>query len=152
MPFKMPRQADKFFKNIWDTRIREVDVEFDLYYFCFIAGIATGQKENLNSKDIVDYFPDKYKHRSRILLALFLNKELQNLGVAMSEKHLVYSQISRLVNPEAPNHLSDEGLREFNRYAHGGYLKLQEWFEAPPQSLEAFLRRFKINLDEALVN
>ncbi len=38
----MPRQADKFFKYIWDARDREVDVEFDLYYFCFIAGIATG--------------------------------------------------------------------------------------------------------------
>jgi hypothetical protein len=148
MPFRIPRSAlDDFFKSIRS----EVDLEFDLYYFCFIAGIATDTKESIpDSMDVVDYFPGEYRHRGKLLIALFLSRELKQLGVTMDEKTHVYSEISRLVNPESQNFLSDDGLREFNRYAQGGFIKLKEWFEGRPQSLETFLRRFKIKLDEVL--
>jgi len=148
MPFRIPRKAiNEFFKLIRS----EVDLEFDLYYFCFMAGIATGKKATISdSMDVVAYFPGEYRHRGKLLVALFLSKELQHLGVKMDEKSHVYSEVSRLVNPESQDYLSDEGLREFNRYAQGGYGVLKEWFETRPQSLEAFLRRFKVKVDETL--
>lgn len=40
--------------------------------------------------------------------------------------------------PDAP-YLSGEGVREFNKYAHGGHEVLLEWFEYRPRSLETFL-------------
>lgn len=148
MPFRIPRAAiDDFFRLIKS----EVDLEFDLYYFCFIAGVAAGRKGSIpESVDVVAYFPGNYQHRGKLIVALFLSRELRQLGVNVSEKHHVYSQVSRLINPESQDYLSDEGLREFNRYAQGGYKVLQEWFESRPQSLEAFLRRYKTKLDETL--
>lgn len=148
MPFRIPRNAlDDFFKLIKN----EVDLDFDLYYFCFIAGIAAGRKESVpNSMDVVAYFPGDYRHRAKLIIALFLSRELRLLGVKMDEKTHVYSEVSRLVNPESQDYLSDEGLREFNKYAQGGFGVLREWFESRPLSLETFLRRFKTKVDEAL--
>ena len=65
----------------------------------------------------------------------------------MAEKKSVHAAISHLVQPEAANHLSDDGVREFNKYAHGGYEVLLEWFDDRPRSLESFLRTFKLKID-----
>ena len=66
----------------------------------------------------------------------------------MSEKKAVHAAISRLVDPEATNHLSDDGVREFNKYGHGGYEVLLDWFDDRPRSLETFLRAFKKKVDD----
>jgi len=86
-------------------------------------------------------------HRAQTLVALFLTKELEQLGVKMEEKRSVHSAIARLVSPESPSHLSDEGMREFNKYAHGEYDVLSERFDDRPRSLETFLRGFKRTID-----
>jgi hypothetical protein len=85
-----------------------------------------------------------------LLVSLFLSRELQFLGITMAEKRTIHGAIARLVDPEASNHLSDEGVREFNKYCHGGYEVLLEWFEYRPQSLETFLRLYSRRVGEAL--
>ena len=127
--------------------------DFDTFYFCFIAGIMTGRKGDISPSEtfgLLENFPGLYRPRGRLLVALFLSRELDYLGVTMVEKKLVRDEISRLVRPEAPNYLSDEGVREFNRYASGGFDVLRyEWFKDDrPRSLEAFLRHFKRRIDD----
>ena len=100
--------------------------------------------------ELVAYFPDRYSSRGKLLVGLFLKSELELLGVSMDERREVHSTIAHLVMPEAPNFLSDEGVREFNKYAHGGYEQLIEWFEDRPRSLETFLRSFKRKVDQNL--
>lgn len=128
--------------------------DFDAFYFCFVAGVAAKRKmkdtTGIETAQLVDNFPGPYKTRGRLLVSLFLSRELQFLGIAMSEKKTVHSAIARLVDPNAQNYLSDEGVREFNKYSHGGYEVLLEWFEYRPQSLETFLRTFKQRLDELM--
>ena len=68
----------------------------------------------------------------------------------MSDKREVNSTIAQLVSPEAPNFLSDDGVREFNRYANGGYEVLVQWFDDKPRTLETFLRAFKQKIDGAV--
>ncbi|MCY4218433.1 MAG: hypothetical protein OXE56_04060 [Gammaproteobacteria bacterium] len=97
--------------------------------------------------ELVAYFPDRYKSREKLLVGLFLKTELELLGVSMDERREVHSTIARLVTPETSNHLSDEGVREFNKYAHGGYEQLIEWIDDRPRSLETFLRLFKRMID-----
>jgi hypothetical protein len=151
MDFALRKDAREWFRDIRG----ELDLDFDPYYFCFIAGVTASpprKKEVLSAETaaLVDNFPGPYKSRGYQLVALFLSRELDYLGVTMTEKKAVRTAISGLVDHSAPNHLSDDGVREFNRYAHGGYEVLLEWFDDRPRSLETFLRTFKRKVDAAL--
>ncbi len=145
---KSPNPRDDWFRDIRS----ELAVDFDAFYFCFIAGITSMRKKALPGSEtvsIVENFPGPYRSRGRLLVALFLSRELEYLGVAMDEKKTVHDAISKLVRPDAPNFLSDDGVREFNRFAHGGYEVLLGWFGDRPRSLETFLRTFKRKIDSA---
>tara|TARA_R110002167_G_scaffold339578_1_gene547427 strand:+ start:1666 stop:2160 length:495 start_codon:yes stop_codon:yes gene_type:complete len=152
-PFRIRLDARQWFKDLRDQRVFKTD--FDAFYFCFISGVTSKRKEAVpldETAELVAYFPDRYSNRGKLLVGLFLKSELELLGVSMEERREVHSTISRLVTPEAPNFLSDEGVREFNKYAHGGYEQLIEWFDDRPRSLETFLRRFKRKVDQAKLN
>lgn len=147
MDFAIRKEARDWFKDIRS----DLDLDFDAFYFCFVAGAAARRKKDATGAEtaaLVDNFPGRYKERGRLLVALFLSRELQSLGITIAEKRTIHSAIARLVDPNALNYLSDEGVREFNKYCHGGYEVLLEWFEYRPQSLETFLRTFKRRLDE----
>jgi hypothetical protein len=151
-PFRLKKDAQVWFKDLFDKG--DFKIFFDAFYFCFLAGVAAGRKASATTEEapeLVEYFPDGYKHhRAQTLIALFLTKELEQLGVEMDEKRKVHAAIARLVSPESPTHLSDEGMREFNQYAHGGYDVLLQWFDDRPRSLETFLRTFKRQVDARL--
>src|SRR5689334_15303891 len=147
-PFRIRENARDWFKELRDDKLFRID--FDSFYFCFMAGIAERRKQSVptdETAELVDYFPDKYGMRSKLLVALFLTRELQELGVTMAEKNAVHSAIGSLVDPSTPNHLSDAGVREFNRYAHGGYDVLLDWYDDKPRSLDTFLSTFKQKVD-----
>ena len=127
--------------------------DFDAFYFCFIAGIAAIRKKEATTgetAELVENFPGPYRRRGRLLVALFLSRELEYLGVAVTEKQSVHAEISRLVRSTSVNFLSDEGVREFNKYSHGGYDVLSDWFEDKPRALETFIRAFRQKVGEAL--
>lgn len=150
--FRVRNDAKTWFKDLLEKSFK---LDFDVFYFCFMAGIAAGPERKQSASlddtaELVDNFPDKYKPRGKLLVALFLTRELQALGVAMTEKKAVHTVVARLVSPDSPNYLSDEGMREFNKYAHGGYEVLRDWFEDRPRTLDSFLRTFKRNLDASL--
>ena len=151
-PFRLRLDAREWFKDLRDQRSFKVD--FDAFYFCFMAGVATKCKKEValsETAELVAHFPDRYSSRGKSMVGLFLKVELDSLGVSMDERSAVNSTVARLVNPDSQHFLSDEGLREFNRYAHGGYERLREWFDGDrPRSLETFLRIFKSKLDESL--
>jgi len=157
MDFAIRKDAREWFKDI------RVDFaalpgtasapDFDAFYFCFIAGIAAKRKKDVPATEtaaLVENYPGPYRNRGPLLIALFLSRELDSLGVDIAEKKRVHAQISRLVDPGVSNHLSDDGVREFNKYAHGGYEVLLDWFDDRPRSLETFLRTFKLRVESAL--
>ncbi|WP_018099621.1 hypothetical protein [Sinorhizobium meliloti] len=148
-PFRLRLDARQWFKDLRDQRVFKTD--FDAFYFCFITGVTMKRKEAVpldETAELVAYFPDRYGPRGKLMVGLFLKSELEMLGVSMDERREVHSAIAHLVTPEAPNFLSDEGVREFNKYAHGGYDQLIAWFEDRPRSLETFLRSFKRKIDQ----
>ena len=153
LPFRVGERAwNWWFKHLRDEK--SFSIGFDAFYFCFIAGVCEGRKGELRqdeTEELVAYFPDRYKTRGRLLVALFLTSELRKLGITVQEKKEVYSVISRLISKDAPNFLSEEGVREFNRYAYGGYEVLQDWFDDDrPRTLDVFLRVFQRKVEEAL--
>ena len=157
MDFAVRKEARDWFRDIKSDLVALPGTvsapDFDTFYFCFIAGITASRKKDVPIADtasLVENFPGPYKNRGRLLVALFLSRELELLGVAMTEKRAVHAAISRLVRPEAPNYLSDDGVREFNKYAFGGYEVLLDWFDDRPRSLDTFLRAFKRQIDRAM--
>ena len=147
LPFRIREDARQWFKEL---RERSFKTDFDSFYFCFMAGITAKRKVSTpqdQTAELVAYFPDRYSGRGKLLVALFLTRELEQLGVTMSEKTAVHSAIANLVSPEAPNFLSDDGVREFNKYAYGGFEVLLDWFDDRPRSLESFVRAFKRKVD-----
>lgn len=151
LPFRVRKDAKNWFKELY--RDKSFRIDFDTFYFCFIAGVASGSKRavpNEDTSEMVDYFPGPYGASGKLLVGLFLSRELKQLGLEITEREAVHRAIARLVRHDAGNHLTAEGVGEFNQYAHGGYDVLLEWFDDKPRSLETFERLFKRKLDARL--
>ena len=149
MPFRLRRDARQWFRGIHSA----FSLDFDMYYLCLMAGLAESRLANTataETTELVDNFPGEYRTKGRLVVALFLARELRRLSIDYSERTTVHETIDRLVEPLSPSQLSDEGLREINRYAYGGYEVLTEWFADRPRRLETFLREYKSKLDVAL--
>lgn len=156
IPFRIHKNAREHFFSELRGKNQAFKIDFDILYFCFMAAISDRPKSRkeevplVETVELVSYFPESYLGRGRLLVALFLSAELQQLGVPYSEREAMHSQIERLVSPESSNFLTEEGVREFNKYVYGGYRVLCDWFDDKPRTLESFLRTFYYKLDEVL--
>ena len=70
------------------------------------------------------------------------------LGNSLDEKETIHKSISKLIQFESETWLSKEGLQEFNRYIHGGYEVLLDWFDDRPRSVDTFLRGLQKKISE----
>ncbi|ANH08455.1 hypothetical protein [Shinella sp. HZN7] len=153
VPFRVRKDAKSWFKDLY--RDKSFKIDFDTFYFCFIAGVATGRKRAMAGEDtseMIDYFPQPYGASSKILVGLFLSAEMEKLGLVMTERERVHLEIAKLVRHDSSNHLTAAGVGEFSQYAHGGFDVLLEWFDDRPRSLDTFERQFKRKLDAQLSN
>lgn len=148
MPFRLRHDTRDWFKQISN----EFDIRFDMYYLCLMAGLAYRRKEDIptaETTELVNEFPQdgNYNTRKHTIIGLFLSRELQEMGIKMEDRSAMHDLVHRLVDPSAPNHLSDEGMKQMNRYAYGGFDAIRDYFQSQPQSLDAFLKRYKILID-----
>ena len=144
MGFKLRNDAKRWFKKIRDQKDNSFNVEFDSYYFCLITGLLSEDQAEIPATDtteFIDYFPDKYKSKGKLLIGLFLSKELKKMGVSFDEKKQIHSIVSKLIDPQSHNYLSEEGMKQFNRYANAGFDLLADNIDKP-ETLEDFLVAF----------
>ncbi len=143
MGFKIRKTAREWFKYIRNKDGLETD--FDVYYFCLMAGLATNQRETPKDvTDFIDNFPGDYKNSGKLLVSLLLKTELDRLGVDLSEKKNVREVIKRLVSTNTGTYLSDEGIKLMDSYSYAGFDVIREAFHNdPPRSLEIFLPRLR---------
>ncbi len=148
MGFKIRNTAKEWFKHI--RKKDGLETDFDVYYFCLMAGLVANQKEM--PKDVtefIDYFPGNYNNSGKLLVSLLLKTELDRLGVDLSEKKNVREVIKRLVSTNTRTYLSDEGMKLMDSYSYAGFDVIREAFHTdPPRSLEIFLPRMKNLLQE----
>lgn len=146
MYFRMRRDARDWFKDIR----KSLEVDFDVYYFCMMAGIASGKKktESMEMVDLVDNYPGPYHRRGRLLIGLLIREELRSLGISLRERDSVNKLIRTLIKSDSPSYLSDEGARLMNSYSCGGFEELVEHFGDRPRTLETFLRTYHKYLSE----
>ena len=146
--FRMRNDARAWLSQISD--FEQFRVDFDQYYLCLMAGFASGRStEGGASTEMVEAFVEEYKPASRFLIGLLVIAELKKGGIDVSERTAVRALFKRLVDPQSPNSLTDEGMRRMNAYASGGYDYLSERRETKPYSGEEFLRDYVQLIGEA---
>jgi hypothetical protein len=153
MAFRLRKKTREWFSDL--ERRKEFALDFDMYYLCLMAGLATGRKMSLANEqeettELVSNFPGVYREKGRLIVALFLSRELKAMGVETHERAALNRSIAKLVDPEVA-HLSDGGVKEMNKYSYGGFDVLTEWFGEKPHTMETFLPLYKGHLDDALV-
>lgn len=148
MPFRLRRDTRDWFRSVED----DFDIDFDMYYLCLLAGLTEERKTSIaNEKttELVDTYPGDYKSQGRLITSLFLSKELKNQAIDFSNREELNDRISELVDSLSPSGLSTEGMREMNRYSHGGFDVMLDWFDLRPRTLEVFLPEYYMRLKEA---
>src|SRR5262245_19659857 len=128
MPFRLLKEVRPWFKGIE----KDLALDFDMYYFCLMAGLAAGRKRFGQADDATDLaqdFPGEYRSRGRVIVALLHTRELRTLGINFQERTTLHREISKLIDPLSSSHLSSAGMEEMNRYSYGGFDVLTEWFE-----------------------
>lgn len=149
--FRIRNDARTWFKQIVD--FEHFNTEFDQYYFCLMAGFASGRSnEKGSTAEFVEPFVEDYKEASRFLIGLLVMAELKTADIEIFERDSVRDMFKRLVDPHSPNQLTDEGMRRMNAYASGGYDYLSEQREKGPYSGEEFLRDYAHLIEGAVAD
>ena len=147
MPFRLRKDARRWFRDIE----RHFTRDFDMYQMCLVAGLATGQTTRIGNDQttvLLEHFPDEYRESSRLIVALFLAVELDNLGVRPDDRQQIHETVSELVDPESPSLLSGIGMRAMNAYSYGGYDEMTTWFGDRPRTFEGFFVRYQATVEE----
>lgn len=144
MPFRLREDAEKWFDKI--AKKAPFKTDFDLFYFCLIAGFASGRTVDPSAggatREFVKNFIDDYRPAQRLIIGLLIVAELRKGKIDLAEKQTVRNTIRRLVDPQSVNGLTDEGMKRLNAYASGGYEYLAEKRSEKPYAAEDFLRDF----------
>ena len=153
MSFRLRGDAEKWFSEV-DGR-DPTRTKFDLYYFCLIAGLASGRSSDagssgVNAREIVDHFIQDYRPAQRLLIGLLVLAEVRKGGIDLREKPAVRRVFKNLVAPDSKTGLSDDGMRRLNAYASGGYEFLAESREVKPASPEEFLADYVLLIEDAI--
>ena len=143
MPFRLREDAERWFGEL-DGK-EPTKTKFDLYYFCLMAGLASGRASDpsdFGAREIIDEFIQDYQPAQRLLIGLLVAAEVRRGGIDLGEKTAVRAVFRRLVTPGSKTQLTDEGMRCMNAYASGGYDFLSESRDTAPASPEEFIRDF----------
>ena len=142
--FKIRTDANKFFQELVKKKSGGLELQFDAYYLCLLAGLKLGRQEKVLSAsqttDLVKEFPGPYRQRQYLILATVVEHHLRRQGVNFSDKKVVASQIAKITDAQDPTRLNNEGFRLFNTYASGGFDVIKdEWLTDAPKTLESLL-------------
>ena len=149
LPFRLSKNAHKWFRGLERGFNSEAPM-YEVFYFCAMAGLAARRKSEIPSAEtteLVNYFPGEYRAKGRLIVALFLSREIHALGIKTTERKALHAAVADLVHPLSPSYLSEAGVKELNKYSHGGFDVLAEEFANPPQAIETFLPLFKQFID-----
>jgi len=112
---------------------------------CLLPGLSPSEKRSVPSdrtSELVSSFPGAYQTRGRLIVGLFLSRELESLAVNFEDRDELHREVSKLVDSLSPSRLTSEGMSRMNQYSYGGFEVLTEWFDERPRSLEGFLPHY----------
>lgn len=145
MDFRLSPEAESWFSNL-KSQV-PFKTKFDMYYFCLMIGMAAGRKSEPTGAEFVDHFIDDYRPSQKLICGLLTAIELRLHGIDIGDRAEVRRIIAELFDPSAPTGLSEEGMRNLNRYAAGGFALLAE-ARAKPHHADEFVADYLMLLKE----
>ena len=97
MPFRLRRDARQWFRGVSSS----FSLDFDMYYLCLMAGLAESRLANTataETTELVDNFPGEYRTKGRLIVALFLARELRRMSIKYSEGAALFRRRPREVH------------------------------------------------------
>jgi len=143
MSFVFPRNARGYFRAVDEGRAGapRFDSMFDEYYLCLMLGLDArrlGSDEDLESEKFYDTYPKEFQSQADIIAGLLIDAELDRQGINSEDRASIEREMVRLLDPQSPVKLSDDGIRLLNQYAAAGFKMIRDQIIAP-HSLEDFL-------------
>ena len=140
--FKLRPDAKAWFSEIAKTHPLKTD--FDLYYFCVLAGLAHGHRKSASEPGekpvpFIEYWVAPYEMSQYLILGLLLRLELASNGIRMDEPSAVQQICSDLFTNDNQTQLTNAGMDRLNEFASGGYELLAEEFSDKPYFVHEFL-------------
>ena len=123
-------RIDKEFEN-WQNQFTKgkespFKVDFDLYFLCYMMGIAIGKKnpKNDNWKDLTRYFVGDFKNYKSVIATSLILAESRVAG--FEEQNDIKKLMEKYFDHEHPNQLSERGMQLMNQYASAGFKELSK--------------------------
>lgn len=143
MSFVFPKNARGYFRPVDEARsgAARFDSMFDQYYLCLMMGLDArrlGGDEDMESDKFYDTYPKEFQSQADIIAGLLIDAELDRQGIQPDDRASMEREMVRLLDPQSPVKLSEEGIRLLNRYAAAGFKVIRDQIIAP-HSLEDFL-------------
>jgi hypothetical protein len=129
MNFTLPGKARPFFKTVTDRTSKYL--MFDSWYLCALIGLrerTLGAKDELEDEYFIDHYPEDFKAQADFIAGLLIDAELDRNRIL-------------LLDPSRTTGLSESGVEILNRYAVGGFARLEEAM-LPPANLEDLLVKY----------
>ena len=147
MSLVFPRHARPYFRLIDDAKAGapRFDSMFDKYYLCLMVGLDArrlGSDEDLEADKFYDAYPVEYQAQADLIAGLLIDAELDRQGINSEDRGSIEREMVRLLNPQSPTKLSEDGVRLLNRYAAAGFNIIRDQVIVP-NSLEDFLIAFR---------
>lgn len=126
MAFRLPKGVREYHDMVNNRTDGGVKFKylFDFYYLCLMLGLdkaKIGPKENLESGEFVDDYPDPYKNVSEIVAGLLIDAEMRRKDIAPQDRTRIENLMLGIIDQFSLTGLNQEGLDLLNRYAVTGF-------------------------------
>jgi hypothetical protein len=136
MNFTMPGKARQFFRTVTERTPKYL--MFDSWYLC---ERTLGAKDELEDEYFIDHYPEDFKAQADFLAGLLIDAELDRNWIDVDDKASVEREMILLLDPSRTTGLSESGVEILNRYAVGGFARLEDAM-LPPANVEDLLVKY----------
>jgi hypothetical protein len=142
----MPKGSREYFDTVnsrSDSGIK-FKTMFDFYYLCLILGLDNaklGKKESIESGDFLDYFPDQYSDKGKLIIGMFIEAEMRRRDILYDDRKRVESLMVELIDEHSVTNLQPEAMERLNQYAAKGMELIKENI-AKTSELETFFIQY----------
>ena len=125
MSFLIHPKSKEFFSTFKSTDNKTPIFKdlFDLYYYCFLLGVSSGEREPSleGAYEVTKNWPNSYSGSKLPIINLLIFGYMLENGYEVDNKTFANKILSKLIDHNNKNDLSEEGYKRMNEFAYNGF-------------------------------